>query len=100
MSKDWSNGTFDCCSDMGTCCMATWCGCCLVYSTAEELGESGVLYFLLGCITPCIPVMMLRTKAREMHNIDGSTSNDAIMACCCNCCALVQTSNEIKQNKQ
>ena len=81
-------------------CMATWCGCCLVYRTAEELGESGVLYFLLGCITPCIPVMMLRTKAREMYNIDGSTSNDAAMACCCNCCALVQTSNEIKHNKQ
>merc|ERR1712083_1015130 len=64
MSKSWSNGTFDCFSDMGTCCMATWCGCCLVYSDAEELGESGLLYFLLGCfITPCIPVMMLRSKA-------------------------------------
>ena len=80
--------------------MATWCGCCLVYSTAEELGESGFLYFLLGCITPCIPVMMLRSKAREAYNIDGSTSDDALMACCCNCCALIQTKNEIKANKQ
>merc|ERR1739838_1241269 len=73
MSKQWSNGTFDCCSDVGTCCMGTFCGCCLVYSTAEQLGESGLLYLLLSCITPCIPVMMLRGKAREMYDIEGST---------------------------
>ena len=81
-------------------CMATWCGCCLVYSTAEDLGESGLLYFLLGCITPCIPVMMLRTKARETYGIEGDQTNDALMSCCCNCCALVQTSNEVKKQKQ
>ena len=80
-------------------CMATWCGCCLVYSTAEDLGESGLLYFLLGCITPCIPVMMLRSKARELYDIEGDTTNDALMACCCNCCSLIQTSNETKKQK-
>ena len=33
-------------------CMATLCGCCLVYSTAEELGERGVLYLLLAPSPP------------------------------------------------
>eukprot|EP00092_Neocalanus_flemingeri_P000031 GFUD01000032.1.p1 GENE.GFUD01000032.1~~GFUD01000032.1.p1 ORF type:complete len:101 (+),score=19.20 GFUD01000032.1:86-388(+) len=100
MSKDWAHGTFGCTSDMGTCCMGTFCSCCLIYTNAEEMGESGFLYLLLSCITPCVPVMMLRTKAREAYGIEGSTTDDALMACCCNCCALVQTTNEIKEHKK
>ena len=79
--------------------MSTWCSCCLIYSTAEDLGESGILYALLTCITPCVPIMMLRGKARETYGIQGDTTNDAMMACCCGCCALIQTTNEVKANR-
>ena len=27
-------------------------------------------YVLLSCITPCVPVMMLRMNAREKYNIE------------------------------
>merc|ERR1711955_193791 len=80
------------------CCCVYFCGCCQIYNTAEHLGESGLLYFLLGCITPCIPIMMLRGKAREKYDIEGDTTNDALMACCCGCCSLIQTANEVKEH--
>merc|ERR1712098_206490 len=98
MSRDWNNGLFSCFKDMSTCCCVYLCGCCQIYNTAEHLGESGMLYFLLGCITPCIPIMMLRGKAREKYDIEGDTTNDALMACCCGCCSLIQTVNEVKEH--
>jgi hypothetical protein len=42
----------------------------MMYETAEGLGESGILYLLLSCITPCIPIMMMRGAAREKYNIE------------------------------
>merc|ERR1712127_189638 len=99
MSEDWANGMFGCMSDFTTCLYGTCCGCCMMYETAEGLGESGILYLLLSCITPCIPVMMMRMKAREKYNIDcpqGDTTNDALMSCCCNCCTGIQVYSEMK----
>merc|ERR1711970_327275 len=70
MSKEWNHGTFSCCDDMGTCCFSYWCGCCQIYNTAEDLGKSGCLYLLMTMfITPCIPIMLLRTEARERYDI-------------------------------
>ena len=54
-------------------CFSYWCGCCQIYNTAEDLGESGMLYLLLSCITPCVPIMMMRGKAREQFDIQGQT---------------------------
>ena len=48
-----------------------WCGCCQIYNMAEDLGESGWLYVALTCITPCIPIFLLRGKAREQYDIQG-----------------------------
>ena len=88
-----------------------------MYSTAKDLDQSGWLYLALSCITPCIPIMMLRTKAREAYDIQGNTlalygvvpmnmncvagdqTNDALMACCCGFCSLVQTAQEVKEHK-
>merc|ERR1712002_1165457 len=97
MASDWSKGMFDCMSSFTTCLYGSCCGLCMVYETAEGLQESGILYCLLACcITPCVPVMMLRMNAREKYNIEGSTSDDAIMACCCNCCTAIQVYQEVK----
>merc|ERR1711974_384025 len=100
MSKDWNHGTFSCCDDMGTCCFSYWCGCCQIYNTAEDLGKSGCLYLLMSlCITPCVPIMLLRTEVREKYDIQGDQGNDALCACCCGLCALVQTVQEVKDHK-
>ena len=91
MSKDWRHGTCGCTDDIGTCklylyfllifsifsiflfsgCFGLWCGCCQIYNMAEDLGESGLLYVALTCITPCIPIFLLRGKAREQYDIQG-----------------------------
>merc|ERR1712066_1093369 len=100
MSKEWNHGTFSCCDDMGTCCFSYWCGCCQIYNTAEELGKSGCLYLLMSCfITPCVPIMLLRTEARKRYDIQGDQGNDALCACCCGFCTLVQTVQEVKEHK-
>ena len=50
-----------------------------MYSTAKDLDQSGWLYLALSCITPCIPIMMLRTKAREQYDIQGNMSHAKVM---------------------
>merc|ERR1712226_1213656 len=96
MASDWSKGMFDCMSTPTTCLYGWCCSCCMTYETAEDLGESGLLYVLLSCITPCVPVMMLRMNAREKYNIEGSTTDDALWSCCCTCCAGIQVYGETK----
>ena len=36
------------------------------------LTKTMLRYVLLSCITPCVPVMMLRMHAREKYNIEVS----------------------------
>ena len=65
-------------------CFSYFCSCCQIYNTAEDLGKSGAVYLLmrsvaisdciLHCshslfITPCVPIMLLRTEARERYDI-------------------------------
>merc|ERR1712226_1187680 len=52
MASDWSKGMFDCMSTPTTCLYGWCCSCCMTYETAEDLGESGLLYVLLSWITP------------------------------------------------
>ena len=44
----------------------------MVYKNAEGLNKSGILYCLLGCISPCIPALLLRNEARDQYNIEVS----------------------------
>ena len=71
------------------------CGPCLLCQNANKMGESPVLYCLLSCITPCIPLFLLRQKLRERNGIDGETSHDAVASCCCACCVNIQIANEL-----
>ena len=71
-------------------CCATFCFWCLNYKTAENLGKSGVLYTLLACIAPCVPILLLRQEARERYNIEGDTCNDVITSLCCGECVMCQ----------
>eukprot|EP00088_Acartia_fossae_P024722 TRINITY_DN2562_c0_g1_i1.p1 TRINITY_DN2562_c0_g1~~TRINITY_DN2562_c0_g1_i1.p1 ORF type:complete len:102 (-),score=15.38 TRINITY_DN2562_c0_g1_i1:450-755(-) len=97
-SKEWTHGTFDCCASMKNCCCGSFCACCQIKDNGDRLGESGILCCLLSCIFPCIPIFILRGKAREKYNIEGSTADDAICSFCCGCCASIQTANELDAN--
>ena len=33
------------------------------------MGKSGLLYVVLGCFAPCIPILLLRQEARTQNNI-------------------------------
>ena len=93
-------------------CCASFCFWCLNYKTAENLGKSGILYTILGCIVPCIPIMLARTEARERYNIEvrrgeerqggswrsyhclqGDQMGDAVASCCCTSCVMCQASS-------
>ena len=56
---------------LGLC--GAFCGPCMTYGNAENLGESGILYCLLWFLcTPCLPTLLLRQKVRERHRINVS----------------------------
>jgi len=93
---DWKNGTFDCMSDMKNCMCGWCCGCIQIYDNAERLGENGIVCLLAACcITPLVPLFVLRQKTRELFGIEGSTMDDVLCACCCGCCVSVQIANEL-----
>jgi len=95
MGVEWKHGICGCSHDLGICCCGTFLPCCLTYQNAENLGKSGALYFLLGCVLPCLPVLLLRTEAREKYGIEGSAVGDLACACCCEPLVQCQTANEI-----
>jgi len=96
-AAEWKQGTCNCCGDCGTCCYVFCCNPCSTYSTANDLGKSGILFALLGCIMPCIPALLLRQEARERYHIEGDTPGDVGCAFCCTACVQCQTAVEIKE---
>merc|ERR1712243_503681 len=86
MSGTWSHSLFGCFDNIGTCFYGYCCGCCMMLQSASNLGESSCLYCLLSCLTPVVPLFLLRTKAREKYGIDGSTGEDFLTAFCCAGC--------------
>ena len=53
---------------LGLC--GAFCTCCLISETSGKLGKSGLLYNILGCFAPCIPILLLRQDARHRNNIE------------------------------
>ena len=78
--------------------MGLFCLPCQSYLLAEQLGKPNKLFFLLSCIgLPCIPAFIMRGDMRDLNNIRGSTSEDALVACCLPCCAQIQVANELQE---
>merc|ERR1711981_1114719 len=96
MSAEWKQGLCGCCDDCATCCCGCFCTPCQVYQNGEDLNKSGILCCLGYLFMPCIPIMLLRTEAREKYGIEGSSGGDCVASCCCGPCASIQTANEIK----
>ena len=66
MPCEWKQELIDCCFEPGICCCGMCFPSCLTYRSANDLGKSGLLYFLLACCVPCIPTLLLRQEAREV----------------------------------
>eukprot|EP00096_Caligus_rogercresseyi_P011829 TRINITY_DN478_c0_g1_i1.p2 TRINITY_DN478_c0_g1~~TRINITY_DN478_c0_g1_i1.p2 ORF type:complete len:103 (+),score=16.65 TRINITY_DN478_c0_g1_i1:288-596(+) len=97
MSQTWKQGICGCCGDMEVCCCVSFCTYCSIYSQSENLGKPGILYSLIACVFPCIPIFLLRSEAREKYGVEGSTVDDALCSFCCGACVMCQTGVEIKE---
>ncbi|PYH42337.1 PLAC8 family protein [Aspergillus saccharolyticus JOP 1030-1] len=104
--QEWQNGFWECCSPCKTCCLATWCPCCLFGRTASRLKDPQLkehgsmngdcfLFCLLGhCGLSFIPLTMKRGTIRERFHLEGSGCGDCVKAACCPCCTLMQNEKE------
>jgi len=94
---EFKQGLCNCFGDCGVCCCGYWCFPCQTYQTAESLGKSGILYSLLSCLFPCVPMLLLRQEARERYNIEGDTMGDVVASVCCTACVGCQVSKEVQE---
>ena len=78
MSNGWHQGLCNCCGDISLCLCGLFCWPCLICSNARGLGKSGLIYNILGCFLPCLPVFLLRQNAREKYGIEGGDVEDVV----------------------
>lgn len=102
----FSDGLFDCTSDLGSAFKSLWCPClsvCHISKVAPELGNfnewltccgicsalTGGFGGYLGCL---IAELAFRQRARELYGIPEVPGEcpDLCAVCCCQCCALSQ----------
>merc|ERR1712193_481064 len=73
----WTSGSMDCCQDMTSCALGTFCTPYLYCCLASRMGEN-------CCVATCQGgPWALRSVFRERHNIQGDMCNDYLMASCC-----------------
>ncbi|KAK7091544.1 cornifelin homolog B-like [Littorina saxatilis] len=91
----WSSGTFGCFDDFGSCLLGTICPIILGMRVAGDLGES-------ACVPCCVPgaSIVMRTKIRTQHNIQGSIMDDCLMTWCCPHCIMCQMAREMDYIKR
>ncbi|OAY72081.1 Protein PLANT CADMIUM RESISTANCE 2 [Ananas comosus] len=101
----WSTGLFDCCDDVGNCCVTFFCPCITFGRIAEIVdrgsipcGASGALYALILCVTGCncMYSCFYRSKMRGQYLLEESPCADCAVHCCCESCALCQEYRELK----
>jgi len=93
---EWNYTTCSCAKgDCGHCCCGYFCFPCQTYQNAERMGKNGCLYFLLTCVMPCVPLLIMRGDIRDQHNIEGSTFGDCMASTCCGACVSCQIANEL-----
>jgi len=110
-AMSWNNPLFDCCSPLGTCCLATWCPCVLYGKTSARLDKpskdspSGCNASCCGwcilstCYLSSFLQCMSRGKIRSRYNLEGSVCTDCLASFCCTCCDLVQQDKEVKNQQ-
>ena len=72
----------------------------MICSNARALGKSGLVYSLLACIVPCVPMFLLRQEASKQYGIKSEVGEDAAMSWCCTECVNCQLAAEIKAQEK
>ncbi|KAL2079045.1 hypothetical protein ACEWY4_024789 [Coilia grayii] len=100
--EPWGSGVFDCCDDMGICCLGLWCPPCLMCRTSKELGEGLCLPLVDICFPATVsPVALaLRVAMRERNRIQGSVFDDCCMVTWCTLCVWCQMAREIRNRRR
>mmetsp|Transcript_58304 Transcript_58304/g.96640 ORF Transcript_58304/g.96640 Transcript_58304/m.96640 type:complete len:100 (+) Transcript_58304:118-417(+) len=97
MSKEWSNGLFECFGDCGACIYTCFCPAC----SAGEIYRDGdlgscfvgcLLFCFLECCHPCIVTGPLREK----RGIEGGCMGDTCAFFCCPLCQLTRELREVR----
>ncbi|KAH6582305.1 hypothetical protein BASA60_002068 [Batrachochytrium salamandrivorans] len=100
---EFTHGLFDCCSDMGTCCVSCFCPC-ITYGQNQQRSEGkdgccfdAFLYCLAGSVGlyACCGCYG-RSRVRVSTNIVNESSvSDCLTHLCCASCALTQEKREL-----
>ncbi|KAI9430035.1 PLAC8 family-domain-containing protein [Lactarius indigo] len=104
--RDWSFGLFDCTSECGLCCWATWCPC-VVHSKNKQRfrhlqirgtplpGGGERFNDTLESLNQGVQIDT-RTNIRARYSIRGGYINDTFTTWCCRSCSLTQERREIE----
>ncbi|KAK7097939.1 placenta-specific gene 8 protein-like [Littorina saxatilis] len=89
--RDWTSSLCSCCDDMGSCILGAFCPCILACQITSDMGES-------SCVPCCVPgwLIVLRSKLRTQHNIQGTVMDDCCVTVCCGNCVMCQMARELK----
>jgi len=97
---EWKNGLCSCLESCSDCCCACFCPACFAIYSSDKVNDSTAsLCGILTCLTLLaglggLPYCVVRGKAREAHNIEGSSIEDLFTTCCCLYCVMIQVKRE------
>eukprot|EP00483_Globobulimina_turgida_P013198 UN13222 len=97
MSKEWSNGLFEC---FGECSACIYVYCCPACAAGEIYRDGDLGSFAVGCILFCLLSIchpcIVTGPLREKRGIEGSCFGDTITFCCCAGCQLTRELREVR----
>ncbi|XP_071755227.1 cornifelin homolog A-like [Centroberyx gerrardi] len=98
----WTSSLFNCCDDMGVCCLGFWCPCCLACQVSSDFGECLCLPLVDVISGGTVPAatMAIRSTMRERYHIQGSMFDDCCIVTFCSACAWCQMAREVKIRKR
>ncbi|CAL8100082.1 unnamed protein product [Calicophoron daubneyi] len=91
VSREWTDGLFDCSNDCKSCACVTFCYPCYMCLMYRRYGEC--------CGTPMaiiFPGLALRIHHRAKQNIEGTLIDDCAVDYCCTLCAACQLDRDMK----
>lgn len=99
--RTFQYGLFECSQDPVSLAYAVACPCVLFGKNSEQLGGNCLFYGTLHCFTRCVIHGIQRKQLRDEFGIEeGSLSKDCWLTLCCDPCALVQETQEIRYQIQ
>eukprot|EP01083_Nonionella_stella_P309354 1095310_1 len=97
MSKDWSNGLFDCLGDCGACIYVC---CCPPCAAGEVYRDADLGSFAYGCASFCVLCWahpcQTTAELREKRGIEGSCCAETCTWFCCYWCHATRELREVR----